>query len=192
MSTPEENPLWMDWKNRAEIDYIPLFISLWLSLNAWMRDRYQEGDQDRDGLNLLKRVENPLSDRFAELIHAKDSNGSRFRGSFGELHRALKNANIRYDKEKWKNAIISFESCPIVWEKQELESILKDEGQREKFEIDDNLWVEKNTKRVFAAYMEVVYQIRCALFHGRLAPKAEIERVIRHIYITLSMIMEHA
>ena len=32
------------WKKKAEIDYIPIFMSLWLSLNAWMRDRIKEGN----------------------------------------------------------------------------------------------------------------------------------------------------
>ena len=27
------------WKQKSKIDHIPLFISLWLSLNAWMKDR---------------------------------------------------------------------------------------------------------------------------------------------------------
>ena len=124
MLTSEENALWLDWKKRSEIDYIPLFISLWLALSAWMRDRYRP-EKDRQMLELLKGGGNTLSDRFAELLYVSDSNGSRFRGSFGELHRALQNANIRYQKEEWKDEIISFESCPIEWEKQELESVLE-------------------------------------------------------------------
>ena len=112
MSAPEEIPLWIDWKNRAEIDYIPLFISLWLSLNAWMRDRFHKADKDRERMELLKGGGHKLSERFAELIHAKDSNGTTFRGSFGELQRALSNAHIPYGG-RWSGEIISFASCPI-------------------------------------------------------------------------------
>ena len=192
MSASEEKALWIDWKKRAEIDYIPLFISLWLSLNAWMRDSYQNGFEDRKRLNLLKRGENPFSDRFAELIYAKDPNGSTFRGSFGELQRALLNANIPYEN-RWPGEIISFASCPISWNNgsPNLESVLKTKNQQAKIQIDADLWVENDTGRLFAAYIEIVYQIRCALFHGQLAPQSDNERVIRHIYITLSMIMEH-
>ena len=193
MSTSENISL---WRKRSEIDYIPPFISLWLSLNAWMRDRYTT-DADRGRLELLKRGENKLSDRFAELIQATDSNGIAFRGSLGELQRALVNARIPYDKKwqdnRWQNEVINFASCPVTWSDgaPELESVLKTEKQRQKVKIGDNLWVENNINRVFAAYMEIVYQIRCALFHGNLAPKLENERVIRHLYLTLSMIMEH-
>ena len=50
MSTAENISL---WKKKSEIDYMPLFISLWFSLNSWMTDRF-EGENDRDRLNLLK------------------------------------------------------------------------------------------------------------------------------------------
>ena len=187
MSTSENISL---WKKRAEIDYIPLFISLWLSLNAWMRDRYTVS-KDRAMLELLKKGGNLLSERFAELIHAKDSNGSRFRGNFAELQRAFVNANIPY--EKCPNRTISFACCVIEWNNGQpiFVSVLKKKSQKAKIRIDDDLWVEDDTNRLFAAYMEMVYQIRCVLFHGDLAPKPENERVIRQLYLTLSMITEH-
>ncbi len=190
MSTSENISL---WKKRAEIDYIPLFISLWLSLNAWMRDRYtvaRERKREREMLELLKRGGNTLSDRFAELIHAKDSNGSRFRGNFGELQRALVNANIPYDRSQ--NKTVSFVYCIIEWNngQPEFVSVLKTKYQKTKIKIDNDLWVEDNTGHLFAAYMEIVYQIRCTLFHGNLAPTPKNERVIRQLYLTLSMIME--
>ena len=193
MSTSENISL---WKKKAEIDYIPPFISLWLSLNAWMRDRYHKAVRDRERLDLLKKGGHRLSERFPQLIRAQDSSGSRFRGSIGELQRALLNAHVPYDN-KWLGEIISFDSCPISWNDglTELESILKSENQKKKIKIDDNLWVEDDIERVFAAYIEIVYQIRCALFHGHLAPEPENERVIRQLYLTLTltltMIMEH-
>lgn len=189
MSTSENISL---WKKNAEIDYIPPFISLWLSLNAWMRDRYI-ANKDREMLELLKGGvgRNTLLDRFAELIHAEDSNGNRFRGNLGELHRALVSTNISYYKRPKEK--VSFDSCIIDWNNGQIsfESVIKEKNQQEKIEIDNNLWFEDNTERLFAAYIEIVYQIRCSLFHGNLAPKPENERVIRPLYLTLSMIMEH-
>ena len=193
MSTSENISL---WKKKSEIDYIPLFISLWFSLNAWMKDRFEQ-ENDRDNLNLLKHNNHPLFNRFAELIGDQDTNINSFKWSFGELHRSLEDANILYDNkwrdhDNWKGKIISFASCPITWMggSSELESVLKMEKQHEKITIGDNLWVEKDTQRLFAAYIEIVYQIRCVLFHGGLAPKPENERVIKQLYLTLSMIME--
>lgn len=180
------------WKKRAEIDYMPLFISLWFSLNAWMKDHDIANSKDRDMLESLKRGGNRLSSRFADLIQATDSNGTRFKGNFGELHRALVNARIPYDHNQLQGQI-SFDSCPVTWNSgsPRLESVLKTKYQKGKIKIDDNFWVEDDTDRVFAAYIEIVYQIRCALFHGNLAPQHDNERVIRHLYLTLAMIMEH-
>ncbi len=193
MSTSEIISL---WKQKAQIDYIPLFISLWFALNAWMKDRFEK-ENDRDNLKLLKHTNHPLSNKFAELIGDQDTNINSFRWNFGELHRSLENANILYDNkhknhDNWKGKIISFDSCPITWQgkSSELESVLKRERQWRKIKLGDNLWVENDTQRLFAAYMEIVYQIRCVLFHGGLAPKPENERVIKQLYLTLSMIME--
>lgn len=179
------------WKKKAEIDYIPLFMSLWLSLNAWMRDRFNVTN-DRDSLNLLKSSDSSLKDRFSELIHQGNAQSLRFKGNFAELCRALDSADIRYTKEKWKQEKVSFENCIIDWAdgSPEFTSILKTERQRSKIKIDDGLWVEDDNARLFAAYIEILYQVRCALFHGNLPPKLENERVIRTLYLTLSMIME--
>ena len=188
MSTSENISL---WKKRSEVDYIPPFISLWLSLNAWMKDRFEE-NTDRRRLELLKHNSHPLFDKFVELIRDQAANGNLFRGNFGGLHGALENAGIPYH-DRWEDKIISFGSCPITWNdgSSELESVLKTKYGRGKIKIDDNLWVENEIERLFAAYMEIVYQVRCALLHGDLAPKTENERVIRQLYLTLSMVMEY-
>ena len=179
------------WKKKAEIDYIPLFIFLWFSLNAWMRDHYNES-KDREMLELLKGKggRNKLFDRFAELINEKGSNGSRFRGNLGELYRALEDAKIPYDK--WPEKFISFECCIIDWNngQPKFGLVSRTKFQHNKIQIDDDLWFENDIERLFAAYIEIVYQIRCTLFHGNLAPKKENERVIRELYLTLLLIME--
>lgn len=199
----EQETLSSQWKEKAEIDYIPLFISLWISFNAWMEEIYkdleeddqdqtdQNRDQDRYKLNLLKRNRHQLFDKFDELICINNIDGMRFRGNFGELHQSLLSAHIHY--RDWTNDIISFRSCPIIWaaESSILESVLKTKSQRKKIKIGENLWIDDNTERVFAAYIEILYQIRCELFHARLEPTPANERVMKQLYLTLSMIMEH-
>ena len=178
------------WKEKAEIDYFPLFIALWFSLNAWMKD-HRPGHGDRCRLNNLKKEHHSLFHKFNELIYSQDANGNSFRGSFAELHRALENAHVHYNK--LPNEIISFNSCPITWNGKlsKLESVIKTKHQKGKIKIVEGLWVEDDPQRLFAAYMEVVYQIRCALFHGDIPPDHDHERVIKQLYLTLSMIMEH-
>ena len=67
-----------------------------------------------------------------------------------------------------------------------------DEIDQETIKLDDHLMVESDSERLFVAYIEIVYQVRCALFHGDLAPTSEEnKRVIQQLYLTLSMIMEN-
>ena len=178
------------WKEKAEIDYFPLFIALWFSLNAWMKD-HRPGNDDRCRLNNLKSEHHLLFNKFTELIYSQDAKGNSFRGSLAELHQALENARIPYTQ--LENGIISFVSCPITWSKKspKLESVVKTKYQQGKIKINDGFWLEDDTQRLFGAYMEIVYQIRCALFHGDIVPNPDNERVIKQLYLTLSMIMEH-
>ena len=210
------------WKKKSEIDYIPLFVFLWFSLNAWMRDRFFKEKRDRDRVNLLKRGRVSLFNTFTGLIETPGVDGNRFRAEFGELHRALVDARIPYSQLPDK--MISFDCCIIEWKgkQSEPESLIiseeeadessavendsveadessaaesdsvLEESEQDRIQIDDNLWVENNTERLFAAYMEIVYQIRCALFHGDLAIISDDpakKRVVQQLYLTLSMVM---
>ena len=185
------------WKQRAEIDYIPPFMALWLALNAWMKNYsgLSPGRTDRDGLEELKRSDSVLFDRFAELIGAQNIDGTLFRGYLGELHQTLVKAQISYDR---RSQIISFDCCMIEWNngRPTFASIVAEKvdgtfeiGQSE-INLGDDLWIASTPEQLFAVYIEIVYQIRCALFHGDFAPTAENSEVIRHLYLTLSMIME--
>ena len=180
-----------EWKKRSKIDYFPLFISLWLALNAWMKDRCP-GQSDRDRLNSLKLGGYSVSDRFAELLFAGDSNGELFRANLSELHRALDNARIPYDYRRWPNKTISLTNCFTDWNNGNptFSSVVKRKRQHNKIQLDDEIYVENDVNNLFAFYVEIVYQIRCVLFHGDLEPNRDNERVITQLHITLSMIME--
>ena len=185
------------WKQRAEIDYIPPFMALWLALNAWMKDSSELSPDrtDRARLEELKRSDSVLSGRFAELIGARSIDGTLFRGYLGELHQTLVKAQISYDR---RPQIISFDCCMIEWNngRPTFASIVAEKvdgpfeiGQSE-INLGGDLWIASTPEQLFAVYIEIVYQIRCALFHGDFAPTAENVEVIRHLYLTLSMIME--
>lgn len=155
------------WKEKAKIDYIPLFISLWFSLNAWMNNRFNR-TKDRDILELLKRGQNPLEDRFSELINSNSAKGSSFKGNFAELHGALKNANICY--ERTNNQYIHFQNSIVDRNNgnPEFGTILKGKGQHNIIEIDEGIYLDNDQKKLFAVYIEITYQIRCLLFHDTL------------------------
>ena len=197
------------WKEKSEIDYIPLFVFLWFALNVWMRDHFEKETSDRKRLDMLKRSGGSLLGAFNRLILAQNANGERFRAEFGALHDALVGARIPYNGNRWPNRTIDFDSCIINWNngQPKFESILVLEeidhdsasndnpapDEMNKIELNDNLCVENDPERLFAAYMEMVYQIRCSLVHGDLDTNIEDianKRVVRQLYLTLSMVME--
>ena len=175
MSNSENTSLWKNWKKKSEIDYIPLFIPLWLSLNAWLRDQHT-ATKDRDLIEYLKDSGSRLEGEFRRLITGADPNSETFKSNFIELYHALENASIMSRGNK-----ISFEK-----------SIFKIKGQHNKIEILPDLYIDADTNRLFRAYIENLYQVRCCLFHGNLNPEPKNERVIEICYLTLSTIMRNA
>ena len=197
------------WKERGTIDYVSPFMNLWLCLNAWMNNEFPKLSRERDKLNSLKKGPNPFLDRFTELIGTEGINATSteginatlFRSYFAELHRALITAHIRYHRSP--DNVVSFDCCLIDQQTSppNFESILQEkirtnvpfEGndiEGEGIKLDDDVWVEGNTERLFKAYIEIVYQVRCNLFHGDLVPDITNHRVIRLLYLMLFMIME--
>lgn len=191
------------WKERAAIDYVPPFMNLWLCLNAWMNNEFPKLSRERDKLNSLKEKSSLLRDRFRELMSAEGINATLFRSYFAELHRALVSADIRY--HQFSDKQVRFDCCLIdqTAHPRTFESILVQQEEitvnasfengdieQEVIKLDDDVRVEGDTERLFKAYIEIVYQVRCNLFHGDLVPDAENHRVIRLLYLMLLMIME--
>ena len=188
------------WKKRSEIDYIPLFLSLWVAFNVWMKSRWgRKTRKDRDLINFTKGMDNgSLKKEFIDFILGKHSEALTFKGYFVDLHKALEKASIDYDPlpSNLKDTInkkISFSNCIINWNDgtPELETILRRKRQHNIIEISSNFRVEGNNDRLFAAYIEILYQVRCLLVHGNLPPDKKNERVIKYLYLTLSMIMKN-
>ena len=191
------------WKQRAAIDYVPPFMNLWLCLNAWMTAEYPKLSGDRNKLNRLKKESSLLLDQFNWLMRDEDIQATLFRSYFAELHHALVTADIRY--HQFPDKSVRFDCCLIdqTINPPNFESILVEPGEitanasfesgdieQEVITLDDDVSVEGNTDRLFKAYIEIIYQVRCNLFHGDLVPGPETLRVIRLLYLTLFMTME--
>ena len=192
------------WKKRAAIDYVPPFMNLWLCLNAWMNNEFPELSRERDKLNSLKKKPSLLLDRFRGLMRdEKDIQAMLFRSYFADLHGALVTADIRY--HKFPDKSVRFDYCLIdqTINPPNFESILvrpeeitanasfeSGDIEQEVITLDDDVSIEGNTERLFKAYIEIIYQVRCNLFHGDLVPDPETLRVIRLLYLMLFMTME--
>lgn len=175
------------WKKKSEIDYTSLFVPLWLSLDAWMRDRYSE-DTDRKRLELFKQGSHKISDDFFILLFdSNDARAKAFQGNLAELHKALENANMPY-----KDKFISFACIPDGRKDDEDQyiNLLKEERQQNKIELVEGIWLDDDKSIVFRGFIEILYQIRCALFHGDLKPNEANERVIKQLYLITVEIMK--
>jgi len=179
------------WKKKAEIDYIFLFVPLWLALDAWMRDRYGE-DTDRKKLELLKQGGNKIYDDFTTLLFVNDDDRAKaFQRDFAKLHRALETAHIPYPHDNKK--VISFSEARFVSASGKADYIkLVDKDRREEgdIELGVGIFLCNDESMVFHSFIEILYQIRCALFHGDLKPNAENERVIKQLYLLTIEIMK--
>lgn len=123
------------WRQRAEIDYVNLFIPLWLSLIAWIKDGYKDStkksgknkDYERHQIEWFKSGGHELSERFIYLMTDTNDNKQHidkeiaiFRGYFVELHRAFENADITFnrppkDLKKEINQKVSFKNTILDW-----------------------------------------------------------------------------
>ncbi len=195
------------WKKKSEIDYVPLFLSLWVTFNVWMKDKWADNAKnDRALINLTKDMDNEsLKNEFIELIHGEGAEALTFRGYFAELHSALEDTDLEYDQLNRVRLVrsrkISFKNCVTDFRVKypKLISVVVEitEWDREEAEQDDGLieiasdfWVENNNKALFAAYIEILYKVRCHVVHGNLSLNSKNERVLKYLYLTLSMIMQ--
>ncbi len=206
------------WKKKSEIDYIPLFMLLWLSFNVWMKSRWTHTGE-RALIDEVKSMDRGgLKNAFIDLIQEKNQKSLTFRGYFGELHRALEKAEFKYDPnidgiKKSKNQNVSFSNCIIKWnggkfktvslvklktehdnkledDETKWSEIENDETEDDEIEIDSRFAVKNEPENIFAAYIEILYQVRHIVFHGNLKLTQKHERVIKYLYLTLTMIME--
>lgn len=190
MSDSERNIVTL-WKERAEIDYVSLFMPLWLSLDAWMRDRYIE-DTDRIRLELFKQGGHEIFEEFFTLLFDDSTVANIFRGNLAELHRALEDAKIPYEKDK--NNFISF-SCvrdAKTGRKTHYINLLEkaETEQEDKIILAEDIFLTNDESMVFGGFIEILYQIRCALFHGDLKPDEANKRVIKQLYLVMVEIMK--
>ncbi len=209
------------WKQKSEIDYIPLFMSLWLSLNVWIKFRFVGVNTDRELIEALKNIDDSLYSDFSKFINDsgqyENTSSIIFKGYFSELYHALESTKINiYKKNKGKKnkdeknkgeknkgekdkgekdkgeKIISFHNAVLEWNKgrPKFHSVIKKEEDEDKIKISPNLYIDSNDKDVFKAYIDVLYRVRCALFHGDIIIDPENEKVIRFSYLTLQMLMK--
>ena len=181
-----------EWLSKAEVDYFSQFMALWMGFNSWYRSHYSELDKnDRAFIEKLKSDfagRNQLYSKFNTLI-AEDriKENLRFKSDLESLHYSLNRTNLSYPKG-YCNTGISFESALYDYAQRKNHisyiNLIKRSRQPEKIKLDE-VYIASDAEKVFPCLMEILYQIRCLLFHGNLKPTKENHEVIKYCYFVL-------
>lgn len=173
------------WKQKSEIDYFSLFVPLWLAFDAWCKDKYGHSTQ-RDCLEALKidEINNRTYHRFKALLSGSDSLSTTFKNNLKQLNEALEASPIYYEEDTHK-PILSFKTALIDKVGSIYEDLFRTSGQHNKIELTMSVFITDEIPKVYKGYIEILYQVRCYLFHGNLTPNKENERIVKHLYLTL-------
>ena len=182
-----------EWRDKAEVDYFPQLVILWLSANSWYRSHYSEieSKRDRDFLNKLREdhsTRNKLFARFNKLLQADGTKGRAELINYIEgLFFALNTANLLWDEEL-STSLISFSNCLFVPFPKKYDSLIVNlyaSGIR----INENLKLTDDKSVLFNGFLEIIYQVRCQLVHGQLEPNDENHEVVKQCYFLLQELM---
>jgi len=180
------------WKRKSEIDYFSLFVPLWLAFDAWFKDKYAP-TTDRECLEMMKNdeINNRTFHRMRDLLQGTDSASETFRDYFAQLDEALRSAPIQYERNTSKslsfsNGMVRRDGNPA---NDVYEDLTRESRQHNKIELISGTFITDEIAKVYRAYIEILYQVRCKLFHGDLPPNRENERIIKYAYLTLKELM---
>jgi len=182
-----------EWRAKAEVDYFPQLVILWLSTNSWYRSHYSEESsrQDRAFLNRLRAdhsTRNKLYTRFDKLLQAAGTKEhAELVSTIETLSFALNRALLLWDAEQSGSAI-TFENCLIAVNPKSFGSLTV-KRNASGIRISDTLKLTADKSALFNGFLEIIYQIRCQLVHGQMEPTDENHEVVKQCYFLLHSLM---
>lgn len=197
-----------EWMEKSAIDYFSPFISLWLACNSWYMSHYSDlndshsgtnGATDRDFINKLKEDtsgRNHFYKKFEELIDKNGKEGIAFRTDLELLHYALDRANLKPERISscsLRSAVVSYQDKENPVNLIKSPRIKKDGTAFADEEADviklDQLYISSNRQHCFAGVLEIIYQVRNMLVHGKLNPDKDEHDVVKYCYRILWELM---
>ena len=197
-----------EWIEKSAIDYFSPFISLWLACNSWYMSHYSDlndnhaGDNtasDRDFINKLKEDtsgRNHLYTKFSELIEKTGKDGIAFRTDIELLHYALNRADLqpeRINTCSLNRAVVDYQDKdnPVDLIKNPR---IKQDGSVYSDDVTDvikldQIYITSNKQHCFSGILEVIYQVRNMLVHGKLNPDKDEHDVVKFCYRILWELM---
>ena len=182
-----------EWRAKAEVDFFPQLVVLWLSTNSWYRSHYSEitTKRDRDFLNKLRddhTTRNKIFTKFDRILSAEGTKeNSELISTISALSFALNNTLLLWD-ENASNSVITFENCLLV-PNPKAYGTLTVKKRAPGIQIGPALRLTNDRSVVFNGLLEMIYQVRCQLVHGQLEPSSENHEVVKQSYFLLHALM---
>lgn len=175
-----------EWKKKAEIDYIPICVNLWLSFNAWYKEEYKSHNKgkianDTECIKFLKKQcndGNKIYKNFSKLIQ-EDQN---FQNLFANFSKSLLNADLHYKHYFDEKYNISFENS-LIDDREKPVNLIKNKNSHNKIKLSKEIYFLNDIDAIYKAYIEIMYKIRCMLIHGDLKMDEMEKRVIKYLYL---------
>ncbi len=183
-----------EWRAKAEVDYFPQLVILWLSTNSWYRSHYSEitSKRDRDFLNKLREdhsTRNKLFARFDKLLQVEGTKEhAELISNIEALSFSLVRAELLWD-ETQASSVITFENCVLTPKPNLTYGSLIVKPRAQGITISKTLKLTADKSLLFNGFLEIIYQIRCHLVHGQLEPKDENHEVVKQCYFMLHTLM---
>lgn len=182
-----------DWRAKAEVDYFPQLVLLWLSTNAWYRSHYSEitTRRDRDFLDKLRidrTARNKIYTRFDRTLSAADTKDrAELVNTIEALFFALNNAQLLWDESNTSSGI-TLNNCLLTSNPKTYGSLVV-KKRAPGIKISDKLKLTDDRSALFNGFLEIIYQVRCQLVHGQLEPNDENHEVVKQCYFMLHLLM---
>jgi hypothetical protein len=182
-----------EWRAKAEVDYFPQLVVLWLSTNAWYRSHYSEitTRKDRDFLNKLRddhSTRNKIYTRFDRVLSAADTKDrAELINTIEALSFALNSAQLLWDEQN-ASSVITFTNCLLSPNPKTYGSLVV-KKRASGITISDMLKLTEDRSALFNGFLEIIYQVRCQLVHGQLEPNDENHEVVKQCYFLLHLLM---
>ena len=183
-----------EWRTKAEVDYFPQLVVLWLSTNSWYRSHYSEitTRKDRDFLNKLRddhSTRNKIYTRFDRLLSAADTKErSELISAIEALSFALNSAQLLWDEQN-PSSVMTFANCLLTSTPKSYGSLVV-KKRAPGTTISDTLKLTEDRSTLFNGLLEIIYQVRCQLVHGQLEPCSESHEVVKQCYFLLYLLMK--
>ncbi|EMK6863934.1 MULTISPECIES: hypothetical protein [Vibrio] len=182
-----------EWREKAEVDYFPQLVVLWLSTNAWYRSHYSEitTRKDRDFLNKLRddhSTRNKIYTRFDRLLSSDSTKEhAELINVIEALSFALNSAQLLWDENN--TAIgITLTNCLLTPYPKTYGSLVVKKNVAG-IQINKALRLTNNRSVLFNGLLEIIYQVRCQLVHGQLEPSEVNHEVVKQVYFLLHLLM---